>query len=83
MRPLAASLCVASFLCSFSAFGQSPAMVKYCRDLAGSYRQAMSAGKSPVPGVGQAIADCPTNPNDAIPTLEAALKQLQVALPPK
>lgn len=85
MRPLATSLCVASalLLCAYPAFGQSPVLVKYCRDLATTYRQAVSSGKPPVPGVGQAIVDCPTNPNDAIPPLEAALKQMQVDLPPK
>lgn len=83
MKPFAASLFVASLLCSFNAFGQSPIQVKYCQDLAATYRKSIASGKSPVAGVGQAIADCPTNPNESIPTLEGALKQLKVDLPPR
>ena len=83
MRPFAASLLVASFFCTLNAFGQSPILVKYCKDLSATYRKAVSSGKSPVPGIGQAIANCPTNPDDSVPMLEAALKQLQVDLPPK
>ena len=32
-------------------------------------------------GIGPAIADCPTNPNGAIPTLEKALREMKVELP--
>ena len=83
MRLISALFIVASFSCAFEAFGQSPLAVQYCQDLTATYRKAVSGGKPVVPGVGQAIADCPTNPNDSIFTLEAALKKMDVALPPR
>jgi len=64
-----------------TAEAQSPAMVKYCRDLTASYRKAVSDGKPPVPRAGQAIADCPTNPDASVRVLEGVLKELGVALP--
>ncbi len=83
MKLMSALFFVVSFSCAFEAFGQSPIAVKYCQDLTATYRKAVSGGKPVVPGVGQAIADCPTNPNESITTLEAALKKLDVELPPK
>jgi len=68
---------------SVEAFAQSPIAVKYCRDLAATYRKAVSDGKAVVEGAGQAAANCPTNPPDSIAVLEAALKELKVDLPPK
>lgn len=86
MRKLVVSL-VAAFVAypfiSVAAFAQSPLMVKYCSDLTAAYRKARSDGKDPVPGAGEAIALCPTNPNDAIPSLENALKAMKVDLPPR
>jgi hypothetical protein len=83
MRPFAASIFVASVLFSFGVFGQSEFQVKYCRDLAASYRRAVTNGKSAVDGVTQAIVNCPTNPGDSISVLEAAHKAMKVELPPK
>jgi len=83
MRRLAASLFVAGGVCASNAFGQSPVLIKYCQDMTASYRKAIADGKEPIGGVGQAIADCPTNPNASIPVLEAALKKYGVPLPPK
>lgn len=83
MRPLAASLLVASVLLPNVAFAQSPILVKYCQSLASTYRKAIASGKPPAAGAGQAAADCPTNPNDSIPVLESALKAMDVELPPK
>jgi hypothetical protein len=64
---------------------QSPTQVAYCQALTKSYRQGVSDGKSPTDasGIGQAIADCPTNPVGSIPKLEAALKDMKVQLPPR
>jgi len=64
-------------------FAQSPAQVSYCQSLTKSYRQAVSDGKSLAnpAGIGQAIADCPTNPNSSIPPLERALNEMKVQLP--
>jgi len=64
---------------------QSPAQVSYCQSLTKSYRQGIIDGKSPADssGLGQAIADCPTNPNGSIPKLEMALKQMKIDLPPR
>ncbi len=84
MKPLAALPFVAALLCASStAFGQSPVLVKYCQDLTSTYRKAVADGKPPQPGVGQASANCPTNPNDSISVLEESLKKMDVALPPK
>lgn len=65
------------------AAAQSPIAVKYCQDLAAAYRNAIRAGKDPVAGASQAGANCQTNPDDSIPTLEGALKQLGIEPPPK
>jgi hypothetical protein len=84
MRKLVVSWVVAFVAYPFiftAAVAQSPLLVKYCGDLTAAYRKARSEGKDPVPGAGEAIALCPTNPNDAIPTLENALKTMKVDLP--
>jgi len=67
------------------ALAQSPTQVSYCKELTKSYRQGVTDGKSPSDGsgIGQAIADCPTNPIGSIPRLEAALKDMQIQLPPR
>lgn len=83
MRKLVVSLVVAFVAYPYVSFAQSPLLVKYCGDLTAAYRKARSDGKDPVPGAGEAIALCPTNPNDAIPTLENALKTMKVDLPPR
>jgi hypothetical protein len=70
-------------LASTAVWAQSPLAVKYCRNLAATYRKAVADGKTPVPEAGQAAVNCPTNPPDSIATLEAALNQMKVELPPK
>jgi hypothetical protein len=62
---------------------QSPLAVKYCQDMATAYRSAIRAGKPPVAGASQAGANCQTNPDDSVPVLEGALKQLGIDLPPR
>ena len=83
MRALAALLFVACVVFPSIAFAQSPVLVKYCQSLVASYRQGVAAGKPPAAGAGQAAANCPTNPNDSIGVLEAALKAMDIELPPK
>ncbi|HTR84036.1 MAG TPA: hypothetical protein VMI56_06130 [Reyranella sp.] len=46
-----------------------------------SYRKAVAAGSSPVPGIGEAIVGCQTTPAASIRALEKALKDMQVELP--
>jgi hypothetical protein len=64
---------------------QSPIQVSYCQALTKTYRQAVTDGKSLADpsGVGEAIANCPTNPVGSIPKLEGALKEMKVQLPPR
>ena len=83
MRTFAATTLVACVVLPFVSFAQSPPQVKYCKDLSGAYSRARANGKPPVPGVGQATADCPTSPDSAIPVLESALKEMKVELPPR
>ena len=65
------------------AFAQSPLAIKYCRDLSATYRKAASSERPPDPDVTRASVNCSTNPTDAIPVIEAALKDWKVDLPPK
>lgn len=83
MRIVAASTFVACVVFPFVAFAQSPAMVKYCKDLSSTYSRARANGKPMVPGVGEATANCPTNPDASIPVLEKALTEMKVELPPR
>ena len=83
MRPIFHLFSCVLALLPVAAAAQSPIAVKYCRDLAAAYRKALSEGKAPVDGAGQAAVNCPTNPDDSISALEAALQQLNVPLPPK
>lgn len=83
MRKLVASMGVVCVAYPLFAWAQSPVMVKYCNDLADAYRKARAAGKPVQPRAGNAIAQCPTNPDDSITTLEAALKAMKVELPPR
>ena len=79
--PVAFVLAASVLTVSSSAFAQSPIVVSYCQELAKSYRQAYLSGKPSVPGAGQASANCPTNPDNSIPTLEGALMSMQIPLP--
>ena len=81
MRKLMAPLVVACMAYPLLAWAQSPIQVKYCNALADSYRKARLNGKSAQPNAGYAVAQCPTNPDESIPTLETALKTMGVDLP--
>ncbi len=83
MKTLGAAAACAVAAWTTLSFAQSPAQVSYCQSLTKSYRQAISDGKSPADssGIGQAIADCQTNPNNSIQPLEKALKEMKVELP--
>jgi hypothetical protein len=83
MRSIALAVLLVSSLVTTGAVAQSPIAVKYCRDLAATYRKAVADGKTPAPEAGQAAVNCPTNPPDSIATLEAALKQMNIDLPPR
>ena len=76
-------LLIASVAFPSVALAQSSIHVKYCNDLADAYRKARLNGKSAQPNAGSAVAQCPTNPGDSIPTLEAALKAMGIDLPPR
>ena len=82
-KHLSAFLVVPSVLFSGAALGQSPVAVKYCRDLAATYRKAVSADRPADSDVTRASVNCSINPGDAIPVIEAALKAWKVDLPPK
>ena len=79
----AAFLIIASSLLADVAYAQSPIAVKYCRDLAATYRKAVSPERPADAEISRASVNCPTNPTDSIPTIEAALKKWNVELPPK
>lgn len=81
MRKLVASMVMACVAYPLVASAQSPIQVKYCNDLADAYRKARLNGKSAQPNAGNAVAQCPTNPDDSIVTLETALKAMNVAVP--
>jgi hypothetical protein len=85
MSILTAATIVASVVFGYAcvAFAQSPLQVDYCRALVGTYRKAVSDGAEPQPQLGEAIANCPTNPMSSIPVLEKGLKEMKVALPPR
>lgn len=83
MGKLVAVMVVALVAYPLLAGAQSAPRVKYCNDLAASYRKARADGKEPQPGAGEAIANCPTNPDSGIPALEKALETMKVDLPPK
>jgi len=79
----AAFLFVALLLLTNSVSAQSPVAIKYCRDLAATYRKAVTPERPADPDVSRASVNCPTSPGDVIPVIEAALKQWKVDLPPK
>ena len=76
-------LIVALLTLTDGAFAQSPLAIKYCRDLSATYRKAATPERPPDPDVTRASVNCSTNPGDAIPLIEAALKGWKVDLPPK
>jgi hypothetical protein len=78
-----AFLFVALLMLTNGAFAQSPIAIKYCRDLSATYRKETTAGKPADSEVTRASVNCATNPGDAIPVIEAALKEWKVDLPPK
>jgi len=63
------------------ALAQAATDAAYCQALTSSYRKAVAAGSSPVPGIGEAIVGCQTTPAASIRALEKALKDMQVELP--
>jgi len=74
---------VASLMVNVNAFAQSPLAVKYCRDLAATYRKAVSAERPADPDVSRASVNCQTNPDNSIPLIEAGLKLWKIDLPAK
>jgi hypothetical protein len=78
-----AFLFVALLTLTGNAAAQSPVAIKYCRDLSATYRKATTPQRPADPDVTRASINCSTNPGDAIPMIEAALKEWKVDLPPK
>jgi hypothetical protein len=83
MQKAIVCLLAAAVACPSVSLAQSSIQVKYCNDLADAYRKARLSGKPVQPNAGSAVAQCPTNPADSIPTLESALKAMGVDLPPR
>jgi hypothetical protein len=83
MRKLTASALVACVVLPFVVVAQVPSQVQYCQALVTTYRQAVAGGQEPRSGVGEAIANCQTNPPGSIPVLERTLKDMKVELPPR
>jgi hypothetical protein len=83
MRKLIASAFVACVVLPSVVIAQAPSQVQYCQSLVSSYRKAVADGQEPRSGVGEAIANCPTNPPGSIVTLERTLKEMKVSLPPR
>ena len=83
MRKLTASAFVACVVLPDIVLAQVPTQVRYCQALVTSYRKAVVDGQEPRPGIGEAIANCPTNPPGSIPVLERTLKDMKVELPPR
>ncbi len=58
--------------------------VKYCNALAAKYSQTHAAQQAPNVGVDEAAGDCNSGTVEAaIPTLEQALRDARVELPPR
>jgi hypothetical protein len=81
MRKLSASAFVACVVLPCVVVAQVPSQVQYCQALVASYRKAVADGQEPRAGVGEAIANCPTNPPGSIVVLERTLKDMKVSLP--
>ena len=64
-----------------AAFAQS-ADVTYCKQLSSLYRE-INRGASPSGAGADAMSQCDNNPSAGIPTLEKALTDAKVSLPPR
>jgi len=79
----AAFLFVALTMLTGTTFAQSPVAIKYCRDLAASYRKAVTPERPADLDVTRASVNCRTNSGDSILVIEAGLKEWKIELPPK
>jgi hypothetical protein len=89
MKNLTWSLMVgASLVLPFAAFAQQSADTQYCLALGAQYDRYVNnpdMGRGSTPpnaGIGEAKTQCASNPAAGISTLERALKDAKVALPP-
>jgi hypothetical protein len=82
MKTFAICLLAATVLAPFSAFAQSAADAKYCRDLYETYRKIGVANTDA--SIPEAANQCNKgNTAAGIPVLEKALKDAKVSLPPR